>query len=167
MSAPQPFQNILIMAALIRQGDSILMVEQQGLGDTVPSWSLPGGVVEPGERLDLALRREVSEETGLEVTRIGALQYLVEFDEPAAGRSSLALVLEVEAWRGDLLPADPDGLILQACFVPVDKAIHRLQSIAWLSMSEPLIACLSGQARPGTLWLYSTAPDGSEVACQA
>jgi len=44
------------------------------------SWSLPGGRVEAGERIEAAVAREVQEESGL-VVRVGALVEVVEFGE--------------------------------------------------------------------------------------
>lgn len=37
---------------------------------TPPRWELPGGALEPGERITDALRREVREETGLDVAPV-------------------------------------------------------------------------------------------------
>jgi 8-oxo-dGTP diphosphatase len=66
ISRRYPERPILGVGALIIEGDRILLVERarEPLKDW---WSLPGGVVETGERLEEALRREVREETGLEV----------------------------------------------------------------------------------------------------
>lgn len=54
------------MGALIYDGDRVLLV-QRGNEPLKGWWSLPGGAVETGERLEAALQREVLEETGLEV----------------------------------------------------------------------------------------------------
>ncbi len=47
---------------------------QQLEGETEVSWDIPGGRIEPHEALDKALRREVKEELGIELT--GAPQLL-------------------------------------------------------------------------------------------
>ena len=57
------------------ENERILLLDQDT--DAGRSWSLPGGRVEPGERLDEALRREMAEETGLQV-EVGRLLYLCD-----------------------------------------------------------------------------------------
>jgi 8-oxo-dGTP diphosphatase len=54
------------VGALIFEDGKILLVER-GKEPLKGYWSLPGGVVETGEKLEEAIRREVSEETGLDV----------------------------------------------------------------------------------------------------
>src|SRR5687768_133282 len=61
MDAPQ----LAVGAVVVRDGE-LLMVQR----DREPArgaWTLPGGRVEHGEYLEAALRREVSEETGIDV----------------------------------------------------------------------------------------------------
>jgi 8-oxo-dGTP diphosphatase len=55
------------VGALIFQEDQVLLVER-GKPPLEGYWSLPGGLVEAGERLEDAVVREVKEETGFIVT---------------------------------------------------------------------------------------------------
>ena len=64
------------VGAIVLDGDRVLLVER-GAPPGAGLWSVPGGKVEPGERLAAAVVREVAEETGLAVT-CGALVEVVE-----------------------------------------------------------------------------------------
>ena len=68
----------LVVAAVIRDGDKVLLLERSPEDYLGGMFELPSGVVETGETLDEALRREVAEETGFTV--IGIDRYLGCFD---------------------------------------------------------------------------------------
>ena len=51
--------------AIAFSGDKFIMVRNKHRG-----WEMPGGEVEPGERLDEAIRREFLEETGMGFTSL-------------------------------------------------------------------------------------------------
>jgi len=61
-----PRWPLIGVGALIFQRGRILMA-QRGKQPSQGLWSLPGGALETGESLEAAVRREVREETGLEV----------------------------------------------------------------------------------------------------
>jgi ADP-ribose pyrophosphatase YjhB (NUDIX family) len=54
------------VGAIIFRGREVLLVKR-GHEPALGKWSIPGGLVELGEGLDAAVRREVMEEVGLEI----------------------------------------------------------------------------------------------------
>jgi 8-oxo-dGTP diphosphatase len=67
-----------VVGAVVADNEAVLLL-QRPINDFMGGiFELPSGKVEASEALDVALRREVEEETGLTVTEIG--EYLGSFD---------------------------------------------------------------------------------------
>jgi ADP-ribose pyrophosphatase YjhB (NUDIX family) len=81
----------LIFTRAGRRGP-ILLVERGGK-PLKGYWSLPGGLVEPGERLEEAVRREVREETGLEIEPTRMFEIFERIMRDAQGRVEYHYVL--------------------------------------------------------------------------
>ena len=87
-----PKHPLLGVGALIFERDRILMAERGG-EPLKGWWSIPGGLVETGERLEDAVRREVREETGLIVKPLGVLQIFERIMRDAKGAAEYHYVL--------------------------------------------------------------------------
>jgi ADP-ribose pyrophosphatase YjhB (NUDIX family) len=83
---------VLGVGALIIENGRILLVER-GKAPLEGYWSLPGGGVETGERLEEAIRREVREETGLEIEDLEVLEIFERVMRDAEGRVEYHYVL--------------------------------------------------------------------------
>jgi len=162
----------LVVAAVVRQGEQVLLVQQQGPHDPGPAWALPGGMLESGELLTEALTREVREETGLEIDQIGPLLYTVQLQNPTGqptqigevpepGQSMTVFVFEVTEWRGDLRPDDPDKFIRDIGFFSIRDAVEKLEQHFWRVMREPVAAYLRGSTDAGAVWQYRRQPGGA------
>ena len=71
----------IVVCVVVRSGEILLVKRAIPEGRLV--WQFPGGAVEPGETLEGAAQREVSEETGLSV---GGLRLLGQRVHPDTGR---------------------------------------------------------------------------------
>lgn len=148
------YRSYHIAIGLLRYNGDILLVQQQGENDPLPYWVLPGGLIEPGESIIEALNREIQEETGLCVDKVGRLVYCTQILHPQAAMQTVAFLFEVDTWHGTLGPRDPDQEIVQVAWTSLADALEKLQAIGWRGMRDPLLAYLRGEAPTGSTWLY-------------
>ena len=80
------------MGALIFENGKILLVER-GKEPLKGYWSLPGGILETGEKLEEGIRREVAEETGLDVEPYFMFEIFERIMPDAEGRAEYHYVL--------------------------------------------------------------------------
>jgi 8-oxo-dGTP diphosphatase len=87
-----PKRPLVGVGAVLLDRDRILMA-QRGKDPQKGLWSLPGGALETGERLADAVRREVREETGLEIRPLGVLEIFERILRDARGEPEYHYVL--------------------------------------------------------------------------
>jgi 8-oxo-dGTP diphosphatase len=86
-----PRQPIVGVGAVIIHHDSVLLI-QRGTPPMLGEWTLPGGMVELGETLQDAVKREIREETNLEI-QVGPLLELFERIEQDGDRTAYHYVI--------------------------------------------------------------------------
>lgn len=138
-----------VAGGLLETPDGVLLVRNQRRGG-IEDWSTPGGVID-AEDADLiaGLTREVEEETGLVVREWSGPLYEVRAHAPDMGWRMRCEVHLAVAFDGDVYVDDPDGIVVEAAFVPPTECAALLGSCApWVG--EPLSAWLRDRWAPGT-----------------
>ena len=87
-----PKRPLIGVGALIFRRGRILMA-QRGKQPLKGAWSLPGGALEIGESLDAGIRREVREETGLEVKPVKVFEIFERIMRDSRGAPEYHYVL--------------------------------------------------------------------------
>lgn len=107
LPAPVPCVGVVCL-----RGDAVLLI-RRGTPPRQGEWSLPGGRIEPGERVVDAALRELREETGVEA-RITGLVDVVDGLFPEAGRHYVLIDYAAEWVSGEPVAGDD---ALEARFV--------------------------------------------------
>jgi 8-oxo-dGTP diphosphatase len=139
-----PARPLVGVGAVVWDGSRILL-ERRGRPPALGAWSLPGGLIEVGETAEDAVRREVNEECGIEVT-VGPLLGLFEpihRDQDGRIRYHFVVLDFLAHYRNGELQVGDDAADL--CWVPaneldlyplmpatramIDRAIERLKMV--------------------------------------
>lgn len=116
-----------VVAAILRRGDEVLLCHRSPSRRWYPNvWDFPGGHVEPGEVPEHALRRELLEEIGINVTQFAPEPVLRLTDKEGDIELTVWLVTD---WQGAVENRQPDEHDSLAWF--------RAEELAPLDLADP------------------------------
>ncbi|MEA3019407.1 MAG: 8-oxo-dGTP diphosphatase [Actinomycetota bacterium] len=145
----------MVGSALIESEGGLLLVANRRRDGRV-DWTPPGGVIDEGEDVLGGLAREVEEETGLRVTAWQGPVYLLEAEAVEAGWHMQVEVHRAVTYEGELHVDDPDGIVEDARFVPIDECEAVLRS-SWQLITEPMGAWLTERHTDARTYRYRVA----------
>jgi 8-oxo-dGTP diphosphatase len=133
-----PSPRLAVRAVILREGRLLLVNAYKGRTDL---WTCPGGGAELHEALPDALRREVREETGLEV-EVGRPCLVNEFHDPVGPFHQVDLYFRCTFVAGDAEGpwVDPEGIVSHRRWVTRDEMAGlrvKPDSIAAVAWGDP------------------------------
>lgn len=99
----------VVAAALIGENGRVLLQRRPPGKQMADLWEFPGGKIDPGERPEAALVRELSEELGIVVAAERCVP-LTFASAPLGGRHLLLLLYVIRDWQGDPQPLEATEL---------------------------------------------------------
>jgi 8-oxo-dGTP diphosphatase len=114
------------VGAVVFRGPEVLII-RRGKPPFIGQWSIPGGGLHEGERLEAAVIREVREETGVEIRLLGLIGVFEALPQMRDGEGFLRHTLMIDyaaEWvRGEPVAGDDAAA---AEFAPVEEALARV-----------------------------------------
>ncbi len=114
-----PPRPIVGIGVVVLKEDAVLLI-QRGKPPNMGAWSLPGGAQELGETIEMAARRELEEETGLEVGDLTLAACFDSIRHDDAGRIHYHYTIIDYAARWRHGEPRPGGDVTLARFVALD-----------------------------------------------
>ena len=121
-------ESPLVGVGVVIQGDAGILLVRRGKDPGRGLWAVPGGKVDLGEEMKVAARREVAEETGLEV-EVGDVVWVGEVIE--GGYHIVLIDFSGVVSGGDLRPGDDAEEVRWVSFeeasdLPLTETMYQL-----------------------------------------
>ena len=120
-------KHIEVVAAII-QRDGAYFATQRGYGEFEGLWEFPGGKIEPGESREVALKREIQEELGIDIT-IDKFLCTTEYDYPSFHLTMHCYICSIESVEIELREHKSARWL----------TVESLDSVEWLPADKEIV----------------------------
>jgi 8-oxo-dGTP diphosphatase len=118
-----PKRPVASVAACVFNGDRILLV-QRGTPPSKGRWSVPGGAIELGESFEIAAKRELDEECGVEIEVgdiFGNENFLVRDRNDTIQYHYIVTYMTAKYISGDIIPGSEE---LDVCWATREQLMN-------------------------------------------
>ncbi|NGO80323.1 (deoxy)nucleoside triphosphate pyrophosphohydrolase [Streptomyces sp. YC504] len=130
-------ERIVVVGAALWHEGRMLAARRSAPPELAGRWELPGGKVEPGERPEEALVRELREELGVEAEPVARIP-----GEWPLGRPGYVL----QVWSAELLSGEPAPLEDHDALRWL--GVDELDAVDWLDQDRPAVAEAARRPHP-------------------